>query len=178
MNLQIRLASKILKLGGVISNPTDTIQGLSCLPAYEQSIQKVLHLKRRSSAKGLILLASNISLLEPYVEDMGLLKQVKIEQQPTTYLLKANKEISPLITGEFDTVAVRITDNPLIVNLCQRCNSALLSTSANISGKQSINSTLELNVQFKQRLDFILAQKYYNNQPSRIINLHTGRRLR
>lgn len=182
MSFQIQLAAKILNLGGVISTPTDTIQGLSCLPAYEHSIQKILQLKHRNPAKGLILLASNISLLEPYVQDISLLLQIKPQQQPTTYLLKSNDNVSPLITGAFDTVAVRLTDKPLITDLCVKCNSALVSTSANISAKQGVNSILGLNICFKQQLDFILTPKKTNKnnnpQPSQIINLQTGERLR
>jgi L-threonylcarbamoyladenylate synthase len=67
-NFQTRYAAKILSFGGVISNPTDTVQGLTCLP-YEKSMQKMLWLKRRSPAKGLILLTSDVNFLYPYVED-------------------------------------------------------------------------------------------------------------
>ncbi|SFV89459.1 TsaC protein (YrdC domain) required for threonylcarbamoyladenosine t(6)A37 modification in tRNA [hydrothermal vent metagenome] len=178
MNFQTRLTAKILNLGGVISMPTDTVQGLTCLPAYEQSIQKLLQLKRRNSAKGLILLASDISFLLPYVKEVSLLATIKPRQQPTTYLLKANNNVSPLITGKFDTVAVRITDNPLIAALCKKCQSALLSTSANITGKQEANSILKLNIYFKQQLDFMLTPKNHNNQASQIIDGQTGRILR
>ncbi|MBA5248105.1 MAG: L-threonylcarbamoyladenylate synthase [Gammaproteobacteria bacterium] len=178
MNFQTRLTAKILNLGGVISMPTDTIQGLTCLPAYEQSMQKLLQLKHRNSAKGLILLASNINFLLPYVQEPSLLTRIKPQQQPTTYLLKANSNISPLITGEFDTVAVRITNNPLITTLCQQCNSALLSTSANITGKQTANTALKLTVYFKQQLDFILTPQNDNNQASQIIDGQTGKQLR
>jgi L-threonylcarbamoyladenylate synthase len=67
MNFQTRYAAKILSFGGVISNPTDTVQGLTCLP-YEKSMQKMLWLKRRSPAKGLILLTSDVNhLIQAYL---------------------------------------------------------------------------------------------------------------
>jgi L-threonylcarbamoyladenylate synthase len=178
INFQTQLTAKILTMGGVISMPTDTIQGLSCLPENEQSIQKLLQLKRRDSSKGLILLASDIYFLEPYVVDVALLPSIKLQQQPITYLLKANDFVSPLITGKFDTVAVRITDNPLIADLCKKCDSALISTSANITGKPSAKSMLGLNIYFQQQLDYIIAPKKDNDQASQIINLETGERLR
>jgi L-threonylcarbamoyladenylate synthase len=83
MNFQTRYAAKILRLGGVISNPTDTVQGLTCLPD-EKSMQKMLWLKRRSPAKGLILLASDVNFLYPYVEDASLLVPITLQKQPTT----------------------------------------------------------------------------------------------
>ena len=177
MNFRTRLAAKILDLGGVISNPTDTVQSLTCLP-YEQSIQKMLRLKRRSFAKGLILLASKIDFFYPYVQDSALLTQIKIQKRPTTYLLKANDNVSALIRGEFDTIALRLTNNTLIDALCRKTNSVLLSSSANIAGKPTATSILELNRAFKQKLDFIIAPNKDNKQPSRIINLQTGEILR
>ncbi|BAS67951.1 L-threonylcarbamoyladenylate synthase [Bathymodiolus septemdierum thioautotrophic gill symbiont] len=178
MNFKTRLTAKILTMGGVVSIPTDTIQGLTCLPKCQQSIQKILRLKRRSPEKGIILLASDTDLLTSFVQDADLLEKIQPQRYPTTYLLKANNAVSSLITGKFDTVGVRITDDPLIVYLCKKCNSALLSTSANISGKQAVDSALKLNIDFQQQLDFILTQNKDNGQASRIINLHTGERLR
>jgi len=82
------------------------------------------------------------------------------------------------LTGEFSTVAIRLTDNALIAELCKATNSALVSSSANTTGKHSATSVLNLNVFFKGELDFMIAPKNYNNSPSRIINLETGERLR
>jgi L-threonylcarbamoyladenylate synthase len=112
------------------------------------------------------------------VEDTSKLDKIKAGNTSTTYLLEANQHTSKLLTGEFDTIALRLTNDPLITKLCQASNSALVSTSANISGKNSATSVLQLNVFFKQELDFIIAPRNYNNPPSRIINLDTGEQLR
>ncbi|MBT4668882.1 MAG: L-threonylcarbamoyladenylate synthase [Candidatus Ruthia sp.] len=178
MSFRVRLATQYLKSGGVISHPTDTIQGLACLPNFEQSMQRILQLKRRSTNKGLILLASNVSYFANYVDDVSQLNKIKVSDTPTTYLLKANQKTSKLLTGRFDTIAIRLTNDPLITKLCQASNSALVSTSANTSGKNSATSVLELNVFFKQELDFIITPQNYNNSPSKIINLQTGERIR
>ena len=178
MSFRVRLAAQYLKSGGVISHPTDTIQGLACLPNFEQSMQRILQLKRRSTNKGLILLASNVSYFANYVDDVSQLNKIKVGDVPTTYLLKANQKTSKLLTGRFDTIAIRLTNDPLITKLCQASNSALVSTSANTSGKNSATSVLELNVFFKQELDFIITPQNYNNSPSKIINLQTGERIR
>ena len=178
MSFRVRLATQYLKSGGVISHPTDTIQGLACLPNFEQSMQRILQLKRRSTNKGLILLASNVSYFANYVDDVSQLNKIKVSDTPTTYLLKANQKTSKLLTGRFDTIAIRLTNDPLITKLCQASNSALVSTSANTSGKNSATSVLELNVFFKQELDFIITPQNYNNPASKIINLQTGERIR
>jgi len=178
MSFRIRLAAQYLKSGGVISHPTDTIQGLACLPSFEQAMQRILQLKHRSANKGLILLASNVSYFANYVDDVSQLNKIKLSDMPTTYLLKANQNTSKLLTGRFDTIAIRLTNDPLITKLCQASNSALVSTSANTSGKNSASSVLQLNVFFKRELDFVIAPRNYNNPPSRIINLDTGEQFR
>ncbi len=178
MNFQARLAVSCLKTGGVISNPTDTIQGLTCLPKFESSMAKILQLKRRSSSKGLILLASDVRYFIDYVKDASLLGNITMDSQPTTYLLKANKQASKLLTGGFDTIALRLTNNQLITNLCVATNNALVSSSANITNKRSATSILDLKKFFSNKLDFIIPPKTYNTQASKIINLQTGEKIR
>ncbi|WP_190600820.1 L-threonylcarbamoyladenylate synthase [Candidatus Vesicomyidisocius sp. SY067_SCS001] len=178
MNFQTRFAASCLKAGGVISNPTDTIQGLSCLPKFEPSMNKILQFKHRSSAKGLILLASNVHYFKDYVKDTSLLINITIDAQPTTYLLKANGCTSQLLTGDFDTIALRLTNNELITNLCTITHSALVSSSANITNKCNVRSILGLKVFFSDKLDYIIPPKTYNIQASKIINLQTGEKIR
>ncbi len=178
MSFRARSAVQHLKAGGVISHPTDTIQGLACLPHFEQAMQRILQLKHRSASKGMILLASDICYFADYVADVSQLDKIKTSNTPTTYLLKANQYASKILTGGLDTIALRLTNNALITQLCQASDSALVSTSANTSGKNTATSILELHCFFNQELDFIIAPQNYNNQPSQIINLQTGERLR
>lgn len=178
MNHRVRSAVQHLKVGGVISHPTDTIQGLACLPHFEQAMQRILQLKYRSANKGMILLASDIRYFSDYVADVSQLDKIKTGSTPTTYLLKANQYASKYLTGGLDTIALRLTRNPLIAQFCQASDSALVSTSANTSGRNTATSVLELHLFFKHELDFIIAPQNYNSQPSQIINLQTGERLR
>ncbi|SMN15056.1 TsaC protein (YrdC domain) required for threonylcarbamoyladenosine t(6)A37 modification in tRNA [uncultured Candidatus Thioglobus sp.] len=177
MNLNTRIAANILSNGGVVSLPTDTIQGLSCLP-LEHSLIRLIELKRRSANKGLILLTSDIKYVETYVEDIELLQKIKPTNTPTTYIIKASKNTPRLLLGDHDTVAIRLTDNPLIKDLCAMTCSALVSTSANISGQKSAKSVLRLRLYFKDQLDCIISPNTSDNIQSTIINLHTGEKLR
>lgn len=176
MNFQTRLAAHYLNTGGVISHPSDTIQSLTCLPRFEASIDKIVQLKQRSSTKGLILLASNLQYFTHFVANVSDLERITHTNTPTTYLLKAKQ--SSLLTGGFDTVALRLTFNPLITKLCRATRSALVSSSANLSGKRSATSLLDLNRFFGDKLDFIIPPQNYNNPPSQIVDLQTGVRLR
>lgn len=178
MKFRVRFAAQQLKNGGVISHPTDTIQGLACLPRHESAIKKIIQLKERSDAKGLILLSSNIEYFYDFVADINQLNSIKVGLEPTTYLVKAKAGVSKFLTGNFDTVAIRLTDNVLVSQLCQLSKSALISTSANTSGQATAKTQLDLVKFFSKDLDFIIRPRLYNGQASRIIDLETGRRLR
>jgi len=177
MNFKTRLAASILNSGGVVSLPTDTIQGLSCLP-FEYSLRRLIELKRRSTGKGLILLSSNVNHFNDYVESPALLKKLSVHDQPTTYIIKASKNAPKLLMGEHDTIALRLTNNPLIQSLCELTDNPLVSSSANISGLNVASSALKLRVYFQDQLDYIIKPDTTSQQPSSIINLHTGEKLR
>lgn len=176
MNFQTRLAAFYLNAGGVISHPTDTIQSLTCLPNFQHAMRKIAQLKRRSHSKGLILLANDIGYFADFVAQTSDLQKLTNTTTPTTFLLKAGQK--SWLTGGFNTVALRLTDNPLIANLCHATNSALVSTSANLSGKRSAVSILDLRLFFADKLDFIITPQNHQHKPSKIINLKTGERLR
>lgn len=178
MSIQTTLAAQYLQRGGVISIPTDTIQGLSCLPDELLAVEKIINLKRRSANKGLILLSSDPAYVAAYVANPALLDEIDIKGEPTTYLLEASANAPSLLTGGFSTIAIRLTDNHLIQDLCMQTHSALVSTSANTSGKDCATSILQLKVFFGQDLDYVIAPKNYNGQASKIINLETGERVR
>lgn len=178
MKFKTRLAAHYLKSAGVISCPTDTIQSLSCLPNFDCALRQILHLKHRLDSKGLILLASDRRFFVDFVEDVNLLNKVKIGSTPTTYLLKANQNVNQLLIGAFDTIALRLTNHYFISQLCKATNSALVSTSANISGGQCAQTMLDLKIAFNAELDLMITPKIYNNQASKIINGQTGEILR
>ncbi len=89
-----------------------------------------------------------------------------------------SKNISTLITGEHELLAVRITLNPLISYFCENTGSALISTSANTQGGKVATSLIELKKYFGNELSYALPPNKYNSEPSRIINLLTGVRHR
>ena len=178
---KIRLALNHLRTG-VIAHPTDTIYGLACLANNQSAIHALADLKQRDINKGFILLASDIGFLLPYIDpnlDIELLQKLtKPVDKPTTYLVPKSENVSSLITGDHELLAVRITSDPLISYFCENTGSALISTSANTQGNKVAKSLLELRTYFGNELDFVLPPNKYNSEPSRIISLLTGIRQR
>jgi L-threonylcarbamoyladenylate synthase len=174
----------VFQQGGIIAYPTEAVFGLGCDPDNEKAINILLALKKRSKDKGLILLAGNYSQVLPYIDD-SLIPQDKRDTVlsrwpgPVTQILPANKNISPLISGVFDTVAIRITNHPDIIKLCLQTGKPFISTSANLSGEPSAHTWQEVLQQFPTQLDYILkGQTLGLKKPSTIINAFSGAVIR
>jgi L-threonylcarbamoyladenylate synthase len=169
-------------MNGVIAHPTDTVYGLACLASNPSAINQMIGLKRRDKSKGLILLASDIKYVEPYIDPTfisDLFDGVQMSSdQPTTFLVPANSNTSTMLTGGSPLIAVRITDNALVRYFCENSDSALVSTSANVQGQKTATSLLQLRSQFNNELSFVLPPTKHNNKASVIINLISGERIR
>lgn len=156
---QIRLAAHLVNQGGVIIYPTETIYGLGCSPYYSTAIRRINRLKQRKNKAGLILLASDIRQLEPLIEKKDFLKLTGVinTDKPTSWIVKAANNTPGWLMAEDGTIAVRITSHPVTKQLCQQAGSAIISTSANISGKKPAENALELAQNFGGRVDYILT---------------------
>ncbi|WP_411993221.1 Sua5/YciO/YrdC/YwlC family protein [Agarivorans sp. DSG3-1] len=130
----------VLQQGAVIAYPTEAVFGLGCDPDNKQAVSKILQIKRRPVEKGLILLASELAHLLPYIDYSALSAEqqqllVSKQTRPTTWLVPVSAATPKWISGQFSSVAVRLTSHPLVADICQRWGKPLVSTSANYSGE-------------------------------------------
>lgn len=156
---QVQQAAEILKQGGVIAYPTEAVFGLGCDPMNENALQRILKLKGRDAAKGLILIAASFSQLQPYIGELE--QDVKKEildswPGPVTWIVPAKATVSHSLRGVHTTVAIRVTNHPLVQELCNCFGGALVSTSANPTGQEPARTTEEVKKYFQDNLDYIL----------------------
>lgn len=169
-----------LKQGKVIAYPTEAVYGLGCDPDNACAVDKILAIKQRPISKGLILIASNFSQLKPYIDHQQLnAHQLDTIMQtwpgPTTWVMPAAKTTPRWITGDFDSIAVRVTQHPVVRQLCQALGKPLISTSANLSGQPAINDFDELLAQMSELVDHIVAGEVDSQMtPSKIIDALSG----
>ena len=170
--------------GGIIAYPTEAVFGLGCDPDNIGAIEKLLCLKNRSAEKGLILLAANYSQLLPYIDDDKIPQDKRftvLSRWPDgiTQVVPKNKNCHSLLTGKFNTIAVRITSQPDVVALCNSVNKPIVSTSANLSGEAPAKTWQAISNQLIDKIDFIIkGQTLGYNQPSTIIDALTGEQFR
>ena len=167
--------------GAVFGYPTDTIWGFGCHPLMAQSVAHILQIKNRSPEKGLILLSSQLEYCADYVDaDTDQLRPARDPlKQPTTWLVPASQICPPWIRGNFPTVAIRITNHPLLQYLCDRLEAPIVSTSANRTGCATVRNQLQMRRQFGDRLDYIVTGfTTGSGKPSEIKSLASGTSLR
>jgi L-threonylcarbamoyladenylate synthase len=153
-----RSTQQLLK-GGVICYPTEGVFGLGCLPFAKYAIARILHFKQRPVRQGLILLGANIEQLLPWIDPSATeLSRLKSNSKlPTTWIVTRSEIAPDWITGGRNTVAVRICRHPVVQLLCLNSNSALVSTSANRSGRPAVKTTLRARYLLNNKVDNVVS---------------------
>ncbi|GLS90447.1 threonylcarbamoyl-AMP synthase [Psychromonas marina] len=171
---------------GVIAYPTESVFGLGCDPDCDLAIEKILQLKQRPAHKGLILIAANIEQLQHYA-DFSMLTEQQVTAikntwpGPFTWVVPAKKSLSKLISGDFDSVAVRVSDHPIVQQLCSQFAKPIISTSANLSGLEACTNAEQVKAMFIDNpllATTIDAEVSGLDNPSQIHHALTGKRLR
>jgi L-threonylcarbamoyladenylate synthase len=142
-----------------VAYPTEAVFGLGCDPTNEQAIAKILELKQRDRAKGLILIASDVEQLAPYLEELTEEARHRVLASwpgPFTWLWPARETTSEWLRGDFNTQAVRVTAHPLVRQLCQAFGKPLVSTSANLSGQPPARTANQVREQLGDQVDYVL----------------------
>lgn len=167
----------------VIAYPTEAVFGVGCDPDSEEAVMNLLALKQRPVDKGLILIAASFEQLKPYIDDSMLNEEQRAAvfsrwPGPVTFVFPAKATTPGWLTGRFNSLAVRVTDHPVVIELCQAYGKPLVSTSANLSGEPPCRTTAEVIAQFGDDFPVVDAQTGGRLNPSEILDALTGERFR
>ncbi|WP_295445290.1 Sua5/YciO/YrdC/YwlC family protein [uncultured Thiodictyon sp.] len=157
---RLRLAARVIAHGGLLAYPTEAVYGLGCDPWNATAVMRLLALKRRDPAKGLIVIASQVEQLAPFVLPLWPERMSEILASwpgPNTWLMPARRGVPDWLRGRFDTLAVRVTQHPLAAGLCRAYGGAIVSTSANVADRPPARSAIEVRRRLSGGLDLILA---------------------
>lgn len=177
----IRKTIRLLRQGAVIAYPTETVWGFGCLPEFEKSLTRILDIKQRPVDKGVILVGTDLADFSRWIAPLSQQHHRTIGQpkkRPTTWIVPASAHCPYWISGGRDTLAIRISDHPLIQGVCNEVG-PLVSTSANKAGKPTKLNRSECLMAFGRSVDWVTpGTSGSNSQPSKIIELITGKVLR
>ena len=165
--------------GAVFAYPTEAVYGLGCDPENEVAVNRLLAIKQRPISKGLILIASDFSQVAAYLKPLSEKQLVFTQPSETTYIYSANDTAPKWLTGDFESLAVRITKHPLVRELCTQLDSALVSTSANLTGIEPAKTADEVALALDGLIEVILDGETGDlNKPTQIRDSISGQIIR
>ncbi|MBR3655997.1 MAG: threonylcarbamoyl-AMP synthase [Prevotella sp.] len=176
----IKQAVETMRKGGVILYPTDTVWGIGCDATNIEAVKRVYAIKQRDDSKALICLVDSDARMQRYfrnVPDVAwqLIDGLKdSDARPTTLILDGAINLAENLIAEDGSVGMRITNEPFSKELCYRFQKAIVSTSANISGKPAAQNYCDIDPQIIDAVDYVCwsrRQEHKPHTPSSIIKL-------
>lgn len=167
----------VLRQGGVILYPTDTIWGLGCNALDEKGIEKIVTIKKRDESKKFVLLMTDTRQLMQFIADPfpGLDELLQQFSTPTTVIYPNAINLPAALTADDGSIAVRVTRDPFCRSLIKRLRAPLVSTSANFSGEEAPKSFADINADIINLVDYTVKwrqEEQAENAPSSILKLY------
>lgn len=173
MNNELLHSLNILKSGGLLLYPTDTVWGIGCDATDENAVKKVYQLKQRDDSKALVCLVKDVKMLSKYVENIPdrALEYLKQTQRPTTIIYPKAKHLAKNLIAQDGSIAIRICNTEFCQNLFDEFDKPIVSTSANISGKPTPKDFMDIQHEILSGVDYVvnLHDQKSETKPSRII---------
>lgn len=172
-------AVRILRSGGIILYPTDTVWGIGCDATNADAVAKIYALKRRADAKSMLVLVDSIAALDrivPSVPDVAY-SLIELSTRPLTIIYDEAVGIAPNVVGEDGSLGVRVTNEEFSLMLCRTLRRPIVSTSANISGEPTPVLFSAISEEIIQGVDYVVQYRQTDktkNPPSQIIKLGKG----
>lgn len=175
----IKKACRVMNEGGVILYPTDTIWGIGCDATNEEAVRRVYEIKQRADSKAMLALVDSPVKVDFYVQDVPEIAWDLIEMadKPLTVIYSGARNLAPNLLAEDGSVGIRVTNEEFSKRLCQQFRKAIVSTSANISGRPSPGNFSEISEEIKSAVDYIVEcrrEETDRPKPSGIIKLEKG----
>lgn len=172
----IRKAVEVLRKGGVILYPTDTVWGIGCDATNSEAVKRVYDIKQRDDSKALICLVDSDARLQRYIRKVPDVAWQLLDccDKPTTVILDGAVNLAENLIAEDGSIGIRITQEPFSKELCFRFQKALVSTSANISGEPAAQNYPDIDPKIIDAVDYVCwsrRQEHKPHKPSSIIKL-------
>lgn len=172
----IKKAVEVMKKGGVILYPTDTVWGIGCDATNADAVARIYKIKRREESKAMICLVDNDNRIQRYVRNVPEVAWdvMNLATKPTTVILDGANGLAPNLIAEDGSIAMRITHEEFSKELCYRMQKPIVSTSANISGEPAAQNYRDISEEILSQVDYVCfarRNEHKPHTPSSIIRL-------
>ena len=149
---------EVLKNGGVILYPTDTIWGLGCDATNEKAVARIYEMKKRSDQKSMLVILDNANKIPSYIKEMPDIAWdlIDLTDKPLTIIYPEARHLAPNLIPEDKTIGIRISNDSFNKKLIERFRKPIVSTSANISGQKSPAKFDEISDEIIQSVDYVV----------------------
>ena len=166
--------TEILKAGGVILYPTDTVWGIGCDATNPTAVARIFTIKQRSESKSLIILVSSIAMLREYIADLpqNILNYLQKVTEPTTIIYENPQLLAQNVIAADNTVAIRLVQDPFCQQMIDHFGKPIVSTSANISGQPTPLCFADIPASLIEHCDYVVPYRQDDTtpkKPSRLI---------
>ena len=176
---EVKKAIEVMKQGGVILYPTDTVWGIGCDATNPEAVKRVYEIKKRDDSKALICLVDSDARLSRYVRNVADVTwdMIELSTKPLTIIFDNATGLAPNLLAEDGSVGIRITKEEFSKELCYRFQKPIVSTSANISGEPTAQTFDEISDEIKNAVDYVVR---YNqrckekHRPSSIVKIDSN----
>ncbi len=172
----IKNAIDVMRKGGIILYPTDTVWGIGCDATNAEAVAKVYKIKQRDDSKALICLADSVDRVQRYVRDVPSVAWdlMEIADKPTTVILDGAVNLAPNLIAEDGSIGLRITNEEFSKELCYRFQKPIVSTSVNISGEPAAQNYCDIAPEILEAADYVCwtrRQEHKPHKPSSIVKI-------
>ncbi len=165
---QVEAALEVLRAGGIILYPTDTIWGIGCDATNEDAIRKIYQLKQRSDSKSMVMLLADERDVFQYVAapDPAVFNFIEEQERPTTIVFDHAIGLPDNLVAEDGSIAIRLVRDEFCRHLVKRLRKPVVATSANISGQPSPAFFAQVNERIKNGVDYVVEWRQDDRTPS------------
>lgn len=184
LNQEIQKAYEVIKEGGIILYPTDTVWGIGCDATNPEAVAKIYKLKKRAETQSMIVLMNGEKMIYNVFKDIpevawqimdfsDLTDSEQANQRPTTLILDKPRNVAPNLIAADNSLGIRLVKEPFCFKLMEKMKKPLVSTSANISGQPTPKSFKEISPEIIKGVDYVvnLHREKIAGKPSTIIKL-------
>jgi L-threonylcarbamoyladenylate synthase len=171
----LKKATEVLKQGGIIVYPTDTVWGIGCDAKNKEAVARIYTLKKRADAKSMLCLVSNVAMLERHISEVpdAAYDIIDLSKNPTTIIFDNPIGVAPNLIAPDNSLGIRVAKDKFCSYLSQNIKGPLVSTSANLAGQPTPKNFQEISQEILKGVDYIvpLEPEFHTNKPSTIIKL-------
>ena len=176
---EVKKTCDILRKGGIILYPTDTIWGIGCDATNIEAVKRIYSIKQREDSKSMLVLIDSVELLDYYVDEVPEIAQslIELSEKPITIIYSQAKNVASNLIALDGSLGIRVTSEEFSNSLCRLLKKPIVSTSANITGQSAPAFFDEISQEIIDAVDYVVEYRRNDRikkQASSVIKLDKG----